>query len=1071
MKIRSIYCDGFGIINQQGMDNLLKGLIVIIGNNESGKTTLMEFLRTSLFGFSSHKQQRKEYLPVGNGTHGGRLIVVMKDGREFYIGWNRSKWTIKDKHENTIDSSIFKNSLGNIDRQTYERIFAIGLKDLQGLDILSEENIKSRLFSAGTGLGATSFPVLLKKIDRELDNLLTKKGRIPIINQTLQNLNEINYKIKSLREQTSQYVENQKKLEIIEATIKGNRQEEQSIRERLLLINNLEQTRNFWIRFKKAEQNEEKFRFAQFFPDQGLKKLEKIKSDIEGLELKKRNVNQAIENIKIEIEKSLGFEKIIQHQNEIELCIGEKEKYLSFLEEHARLKRQNLLLKNDLVQKLSSLGLEWNRDKLKKTIITPETQKTVELYKKSFLKINEKIQYLQNELNTKTELKKNFFHHINLINKRIFRPTIPLFINSDDLQIKKQALKKLHSLFRELDKNQFLMTQLKIKDKEHKNHYEEILGKSQEISKPFSLWLKVAISFLPLMLIYFISPSINQQIPKEWLLLLSLSGSIMIFITFYNYHNKQHYLRKRLLSNLNKYEDEIDQIHEEIIRLHKQSRQINRQIDEVSQKYFSKKFFSYNELESFEIQFEKELEDFLKRQELKKEQDSLILKQQETQQMINDLWQSLAEAEKEKKQMRENWLAWLFDNGFPTVIQPDDFQAFQQLIENAQKQELHLLSEEEREIQNSNYLEKARSSLLSLLQLCEDLPTKNEVDISSFDRLHSYYAEAIERKRKYLLLREQIEQKKLEEKIIEEQLLSKRKEISDLYNLIKVNDEVNFLLFAAAHEKWLAAQKEMIETKESLLLIAEKPEKLNSLIKELQKTDVLQLHEEKRSLEQELNNLIQKIGQDEQEKGAIIERMTYLENNQTQGELLFEERLHREKLNNYLKRWTTLVLARHFLKQTQNIYEQSRQPRVIQEAQHFIQQITNHRYHLFSSVDNQTIYLEEQNHRRKKEKEWSSGLADQVYLSIRFGLALDFGQKNEPLPILLDDILVNYDPSRQVNTTKIILQFSEENQIFLFSCHPETVNIIQKAKSLFNLESIPVTFYHIKDGIITPDLI
>jgi uncharacterized protein YhaN len=263
----------------------------------------------------------------------------------------------------------------------------------------------------------------------------------------------------------------------------------------------------------------------------------------------------------------------------------------------------------------------------------------------------------------------------------------------------------------------------------------------------------------------------------------------------------------------------------------------------------------------------------------------------------------------------------------------------------------------------------------------------------------------------------------------------------------------------------------MIETKESLLLIAEKPEKLNSLIKELQETDVLQLHEEKRSLEQELNNLIQKIGQDEQEKGAIIERMTYLENNQTQGELLFEERLHREKLNNYLKRWTTLVLARHFLKQTQNIYEQSRQPRVIQEAQHFIQQITNHRYHLFSSVDNQTIYLEEQNHRRKKEKEWSSGLADQVYLSIRFGLALDFGQKNEPLPILLDDILVNYDPSRQVNTTKIILQFSEENQIFLFSCHPETVNIIQKAKSLFNLESIPVTFYHIKDGIITPDLI
>ena len=95
-------------------------------------------------------------------------------------------------------------------------------------------------------------------------------------------------------------------------------------------------------------------------------------------------------------------------------------------------------------------------------------------------------------------------------------------------------------------------------------------------------------------------------------------------------------------------------------------------------------------------------------------------------------------------------------------------------------------------------------------------------------------------------------------------------------------------------------------------------------------------------------------------------------------------------------------------------------------------------------------------------------MADQVYLSIRFGLAMEFGRMNEPLPILLDDILVNYDPSRQVATAKIILQLSEENQIFLFSCHPETINIVQKAKTLYTLEHIPVTFYQIKNGIITP---
>lgn len=1068
MKIRSIYCDGFGILSQQGIDNIPKGLIVIIGNNESGKTTFMDFLRTSLFGFSSQRNQRKEYLPIGNSRHGGRLIVVMKGGREFYIEWNHSKWTIKDKYENNIDYSIFRNSLGNIDRETYKRIFAIGLKDLQGLEILSEENIKSRLFSAGAGLGATSFPVLIKKIDRELDNLLTKKGRNPVINQTLHKLNEIKSKIKSFQEQTSQYIEIQKKLEIIEENIKRNRQKEITIRDRLQFINKLEQVQNFWIRFKEAKQNEEKFKFAQFFPEQGIKQLEKVKNEIEGLELNKKNKNQAIENIKNEIEKSLGFEKIIQHQNEIELCIGEKEKYFSFLEEHSRLKKQNFLLKNDLLQKLSDLGPEWTRDKLRKTQVTLEIRKSIEYYKKSFLKINEKIQFLQNELNTKTELGKSLVQQINIIDKKLSRSTIPLFLNSDDLQIKKQALKKLRYLFQELDKNQFFTVQLKKKDEEQKNHYEEQLNKSQEILKPFPLWLKLIISFLPFILSYFISSYTNQLIPKEWLFFLSFSGSVMIFIIFYQHHSQQLNLRKRLFSELNKFEDEIDQLHEEIYKLQKQSLLINSQIDEMSQKYFSKKFLSISDLERFETQFEKEIEDFLQHQELKKEQNNLILKQREIQQMKNDLQQHLNETEKEKKLIRESWLSWLVDNGFPTTILPEDFQIILQFIENAQAQERHLCNEEDRENQHYNYLGKTQFSLLSLLQLCGEAPTNNQLDISSFDRLHAYYTDAIERKRKYLLLKDQIEQKKLERKIIEEQLLLKRMELSDLFNLLKVKDEENFRLVADAHEKWLGAQKEMIEANESLLLIAGNPEKLNTLIKELQATDISQFQEEKKSLDHELNDLIQKIGQDEQEKGAMIERMTYLENNQILGELLFEERLNREKLYNYLKRWAILVLARYFLKQTQNSYEQNRQPRVIQEAQHFIQQITNHRYHLFSSVDNQTIYLEERNHQRKKENEWSSGLADQVYLSIRFGLAMEFGRMNEPLPILLDDILVNYDPSRQVATAKIILQLSEENQIFLFSCHPETINIVQKAKTLYNLEHIPVTFYQIKNGIITP---
>ena len=78
--------------------------------------------------------------------------------------------------------------------------------------------------------------------------------------------------------------------------------------------------------------------------------------------------------------------------------------------------------------------------------------------------------------------------------------------------------------------------------------------------------------------------------PQRMAIFLSFSGSVMIFIIFYQHHSQQLNLRKRLFSELNKFEDEIDQLHEEIYKLQKQSLLINSQIDEMSQKYFPRNF-------------------------------------------------------------------------------------------------------------------------------------------------------------------------------------------------------------------------------------------------------------------------------------------------------------------------------------------------------------------------------------------------------------------------------------------------------------------------------------------------
>ena len=67
MRIKQIDIDGFGVWNGLTLEDLSDHATVIYGPNEAGKTTLMQFVRAMLYGFTP--ERRKRYLPP---VHGGR---------------------------------------------------------------------------------------------------------------------------------------------------------------------------------------------------------------------------------------------------------------------------------------------------------------------------------------------------------------------------------------------------------------------------------------------------------------------------------------------------------------------------------------------------------------------------------------------------------------------------------------------------------------------------------------------------------------------------------------------------------------------------------------------------------------------------------------------------------------------------------------------------------------------------------------------------------------------------------------------------------------------------------------
>jgi len=69
----------------------------------------------------------------------------------------------------------------------------------------------------------------------------------------------------------------------------------------------------------------------------------------------------------------------------------------------------------------------------------------------------------------------------------------------------------------------------------------------------------------------------------------------------------------------------------------------------------------------------------------------------------------------------------------------------------------------------------------------------------------------------------------------------------------------------------------------------------------------------------------------------------------------------------------------------------------------------------------------------------SRGTAEQLYLALRFGYIRDYAASSLPVPVIFDDILVNFDPERRKNACQAIANLAETCQVLYFTCHPQTV--------------------------------
>jgi uncharacterized protein YhaN len=74
----------------------------------------------------------------------------------------------------------------------------------------------------------------------------------------------------------------------------------------------------------------------------------------------------------------------------------------------------------------------------------------------------------------------------------------------------------------------------------------------------------------------------------------------------------------------------------------------------------------------------------------------------------------------------------------------------------------------------------------------------------------------------------------------------------------------------------------------------------------------------------------------------------------------------------------------------------------------------------------------------------SDGTADQLYLALRLASLERYLEEKEPVPLIVDDILIKFDDERSVATLRVLAELSRRTQVIFFTHHRHLVELAEK---------------------------
>jgi uncharacterized protein YhaN len=1028
MKIKTIDIDGFGVWKTLKIDELTDTMTVVYGPNEAGKTTLMQFVRAVLYGFTP--ERRKKYLPpVHGGRPGGRLRLADAVG-QFHIHRTAAPgdlpddcgpMSIIDDRGEERDPLKLADLLAGVDEPTYNNVFAIGLKEIQELGSLDETAAADYLYKLTSGLDRVSLVDVLRETADARERLLASDPQgpapgeepetLPRIPALLARKHELKAQIAKHRDKTQRWCD--------VGTLRQNLAQEGVQLERQiteietgsLVLRAALDVQSIWNLRADLDRQLELLGELRSLPDKPVEKLDECLKRLEQCRSRLKKLAALRENYRRDLDSLEVNKLLLSHAARIEALHDQAQWVMSLDDQLTRLRAEVKQLDDEIEEAVSGFSKSAGNRSLDE--LPKETVAVLRRPSQLLREANEKVEQAKTEAaEAKRELDVATAQYENVSRTRQL-PDLNAAIEEAGTRV--SLLRRRIQVEERIDQLDRRRQELEF-DSDELHTFEET---------PVRITLLVGLLFAAGFGI-----GTTAFFGGMWGWWESgwpgmMFGFVMAAMA----------VGGKLLLERNS-EDTITDNHRHLEQHRLQLNEAKRERDELD----AELPVSHGSLDARLREAEIELRDLERLIPVRTEREATEERHQAAE-------RRLAAAHEAVKEAKHRWR-----NALRSVGLPEDFAPMK--VKQVVRSNNGVLELRRRRDSRKDDLDAREREMLVLnnriQQIIDDVKLVTAADKPAL-RIRDL-VQALTKEKETLELRTAVEKKirrlgKDRARTIALQRRADRRHQA-LLAQAGVNDDQAFRKAAADCERAadLTRQREEQTRRIVQQLGGQFTEDTISEVFHREGRDIRPGWEDRQRKLAEIRENLAKL---HERRGACTHEMQTLAADKSFSRTLQELAQVERDLAASIRRWKVLTVVSQVLEVVRKHYETDRQPQTLREASEYLHRLTDGLYtRIWMPLDHRNLRVENDKKESLPLDVLSRGTREAVFIALRLALVTSFARRGTTLPLVLDDVLVNFDTGRVRLAARVLCEFAKTgHQIVMFTCHEHITDIFEEAEA------------------------